>query len=314
MAAPKPTALSIAVALGAVYLIWGSTYLAIRLVVESMPPLLSAGSRFVVAGAALLLAGRRAGPLSAAHWRGAAVTGGLMLAVGNGGVVWAEQTVDSGVAALILTTVPGLMVLLDWLLLGGRRPTAAVAFGIVAGLGGVALLVQPGPDPVDMVGAGVLLLASVGWAAGSVLAPRMAAPASPVQGAGLQMLCGGVIQLAFGTALGEATAFEPAAVTWSSAAALLYLVVFGSVIAFTAYLWLLRVTSTELVATHAYVNPVVAVALGWAILDEPVTATTVVAAAVILGAVVLIGRARGHRQPALPPAPAPGPSKPSGAS
>ena len=280
-------------ALVAVSLIWGSTYLAIRVAIETLPPLVMAGARFVVSGAALLAWTRGGERITAAHWRSAVIVGGLLLLVSNGAIVWAEQTVDSGMAALIVSLVPAFMVLLDWLVLGGRRPRLPVATGIVAGLGGVALLVQPSADAsTDPLGVAAILVASLAWAVGSVVSPRLPGPVSPVRSAGLQMLCGGFMQLAAGVAMGEIGGFDASAISARSVWATLYLIVFGSIIAFTAYLWLLRVATAELVGTHAYVNPVVAVFLGWALLDEPVGPRTLWAAAIIVTAVVVITRFR----------------------
>lgn len=292
-AVARVSALRVAAALGAVYLIWGSTYLAIRVVGEVMPPLLSAGARFVVAGAVLLGVSRRAGAVTAAHWWGALVVGGLLFAVGNAGVVLGAQTVDSGLVALVLTLVPAFMVLIDWGAARGARPSLPVALAIVGGFFGVALVARPGDGGVDPAGVVILVVASVGWAAGSVLAPRVAAPASALQAAGLQLLVGGVLEAALGLSLGEAASFEPAAVTPTAVAALLYLTVFGTLVAYTAYVWLLQVASTALVATHAYVNPVVAIALGWLVLGEPVTWRTLIATVVIVAAVAVIGRHQG---------------------
>ena len=288
----RASKLQIALALGAVYVVWGSTYLAIRFAIETLPPFLMAGVRFVIAGALLYAWSRARGAERPGRlqWRAAAIVGGCLLLGGNGGVVWAEQRVDSGIAALIVTTVPLWLVLLDWLRPGGRRPGWRVALGLVIGFAGVTLLVRPGSGggAVDPVGAGVLVLASLSWAWGSLASRRLPLPASPILATGMEMLAGGGLLLAAGLVTGEAGRFDPAGVSTTSLAALGYLIVFGSFVGFTAYVWLLRVVSPAIVGTYAYVNPVVAVLLGWAFAGEPLTATTLIAAAVIIGGVAVI--------------------------
>jgi drug/metabolite transporter (DMT)-like permease len=284
-------------ALGTVYVVWGSTYLAIRVAVETMPPFLFAATRFLVAGAALYawairrgdVEGDRPGP---AQWRAALVVGGLLLAGGNGLVSWGEQTVVSGLAALLIATVPLWMVLLGRLLLGERLgPTAAV--GLALGFGGVAALVRPiGAAAPDPLGASIILLAALCWATGSILSRRLPLPKRALVATGMEMLAGGGVLAVMGVATGELGRFDPAAVSSASLAALAYLVVFGSLIAFTAYVWLLREAPPAVVSTYAYVNPVVAVFLGWALLGEPVYAVTVLAGAIIVVAVGLLVTSR----------------------
>jgi drug/metabolite transporter (DMT)-like permease len=223
------------------------------------------------------------------------VVGGLLLLGGNGGVVWAEQRVASGLASLIVATVPLWMVLLDWARPGGRRPTLGVAAGLLLGTAGLLVLVGPGVfnghGAVDSTGTLVLVLSALSWAAGSVYAQHAPIPTSPLLATGMEMLAGGVLLLGAAVVAGQ-TGVNVEAVTLRSLLALLYLVVFGSLVGFTAYIWLLQVAPPARVATYAYVNPVVAVVLGWAVLGEPLTARTWAAAAVILGGVAIITLSR----------------------
>ncbi|HSC90686.1 MAG TPA: EamA family transporter [Gaiellaceae bacterium] len=287
--------------LAVVYVVWGSTYLGIAVAIETLPPLLMAGARFVVAGAVLyaaarLVGGGRQARLDRSQWGAAALSGILMLAVGNGGVSWAEQTVPSGIAAIVIASIPLWVVVLDRLAFGARLSWVATV-GVAVGFAGVAFLVNPAaPDRIDPAGGVVLLLAAAGWATGTLLSRGQRLTVPPLLGAGMQMLCGGVALLVAGALAGELG--EVQAPSWRSALALAYLVVFGSLLAFSAYVWLLRNARVSLVATYAYVNPVVAVLLGWAFLDEAVTSRTLVAGGVILGAVALIVSARPARGPA----------------
>jgi drug/metabolite transporter (DMT)-like permease len=286
--------LHIVLAFAAIYLIWGSTYLGIRFAIETVPPLLMAGTRFVVAGTILYSWTRlRGAPRPARlHWSAAAIVGGLMLLGGNGGVSWAEQRVFSGLAALLIATVPLWMALLDWRRRGGVRPSGRGAVGLIFGFVGVALLVGPGElagsSHMDPLGAVVLLLAAFSWAAGSLYSRQAQLPGSPLLAISMEMLTGGVLLLAAGLVTGEGAKLELSQVSPRSVLALGYLIVFGSLIAFSAYIWLLRVSTPARAATYAYVNPVVAVFLGWALGGEPLTLRTLLAAAVIVAAVVII--------------------------
>jgi drug/metabolite transporter (DMT)-like permease len=282
-------------AFAAVYLVWGSTYLAIRFAVETLPPLLMAGARFLLSGAIILAVARvhegRGWP-SAREWRTAFISGALLLLGGNGGVAWAEQRVPSGIAALLVAVVPLWMVLLDWLRPGGHRPRAAVFAGVGLGLVGLVLLVGPDAmrsgDGADPIGALVLVAASRAWAAGS-LYTKIAPPASSgMVGVGSQMLAGGVTLVLAGALLGEPAHLDLAHASTRSLLGFAYLVTFGSLIGFTAYFYLLGHTTAAKASTYAYVNPVVAVFLGWALGHESVTRRTVVAAAVILAGVAII--------------------------
>ena len=286
-------------AFAAVYLVWGSTYLAIRFAIETLPPLLMAGARYVIAGAILLLWARlRQGSASPTRrdWITGLVAGALLLLGGNGAVVWAEQRVPSGIAALIVAVVPLWMVLLDWVRPGGRRPTAPVFAGLAMGLLGLGLLMGPdalrGQGQIDTAGAIVLLLGSLSWAAGSVYTQRAPRPSSANNGSGAQMLAGGLCLLALALMRGEGSQLDLSTVSQRSLLAFAYLVTFGSLIGFTAYVYLLAHTTAAKAATYAYVNPVVAVLLGWAFAQEPITSRTLVAAAVILAGVAIITVAR----------------------
>jgi drug/metabolite transporter (DMT)-like permease len=300
-AEPVPSRGAVMAALGAVYVIWGSTYLAIRFAVETLPPFLMAGTRFVVAGT-ILYAWRRAAGFprpTGAQWRAAGIVGGLMLLGGNGGVVWAEQWIESGTAALIVASVPFWMVLLDWARPGGRPPRPAVWVGLLVGFGGVLLLLgQPAPGPMYLEGALVVLVAAIAWAAGSLYSRRAVLPA-PLLATGMQMLTGGALLLLAGIVAGEPAGLDPTAFSTRSVLALAYLIVFGSLISYSAYVWLLRVTAPALASTYAYVNPVVAVILGWLLAGERMNARVVVASGVIVGGVALITTTRGRtRAPA----------------
>lgn len=301
-------------AFAAVYILWGSTYLAIRFAIETLPPWLMASGRFLVAGGLLYLVARLRGAERPhrGHWGATLLIGGLLLLGGNGAVVWAETRVPSGLTALLVATVPLWMVLLDWLRPDGNRPTGGVIAGLVLGFAGLGLLVGPGDllgrGRVDLLGAAALTMGSISWAAGSVYSRRVKLPRSPLLATGMEMLGGGVLLLLLSVASGEAGTLVPEAVTIRSMLALLYLIVFGSLIGFTAYIWLLGNASAARVSTYAFVNPVVAVVLGWSLADEEVTPRMIAAAAVIIAAVALITMTRtSSRQSsgAVPPTAAP---------
>lgn len=297
--AARPPLVWLLAAFAAVYLIWGSTYLAIRYAIETLPPFLMAAARFLAAGGVLYAWVRLRGTPAPTrvHWRSALIVGALLLLVGNGAVVWAEHRVSSGVAALLVAVEPIWIVLLAWLRPGGTRPAARTWAGVALGLAGLVLLVGPADlagGRVDALGAGLVLVGTLGWAAGSLYGQRAPFPASPFLATAMQMLAGGALMLLAGLVTGEAGRLDPSAWSARSLGALLYLAVFGSLVAFTAYVWLLRVESPSRVATYAYVNPLVAVLLGWAVAGEPLTPRVLAAAAVIVGAVVLITTAGGE--------------------
>jgi drug/metabolite transporter (DMT)-like permease len=287
----------IAVALGAVYVIWGSTYLAIRFAIETIPPFLMASTRYLTAGTLIYGWARlRGAPRpTLIQWRSALILGASLLLVGNGGVVWAEQHVDSGLAALLISTEPLWIVILVWLRTGRKRPDWRVVTGLVLGFMGLMLLVRPGSGSVNALGAAAVVLASLSWAWGSIYGQRAPLPSSPLATTGMEMLSGGALLLLTSTLTGEPSRFALAAVSAKSLLALGYLVVFGAIVAFTCYVWLLRVAPPVLVSTYAYVNPVVAVLLGWLFAGEPLTSRTALAAAVILTGVALISLAQSRR-------------------
>lgn len=275
------------------YLVWGSTYLAIRYGLESIPPFAMSGLRYGAAGAILLVVAKARGAsrIAARDLVPAFTCGALLLLCGNGGVVWAEQRVSSGLAALLIAIEPLFIVLLQALPPERHAPGGRALAGVALGLSGVALLLGParfGGDRIDILGAAAVLFAAFAWALGSLLSRRFARPASPLQATALQMLAGGFLLLALSLAAGEWARFWPAHVSTRSWAALLYLLLFGSLLGYTVYMWLLRAASPALVSTYAFVNPAVAVFLGWLLAAEPVSARTLAAAAVIVAAVVLI--------------------------
>jgi drug/metabolite transporter (DMT)-like permease len=292
--APTRAATLLLIAFAAVYIVWGSTYLAIRIGIESFPPLILAGIRHLTAGLILypLIRWRTNVRPTTANWRAAVVVGFLLLFAGNGGVCWAEQTVPSGVAALLVATVSLWLVFVDWLRPGGHKPVPMVILGLLMGFAGMALLVGPahlgGSQRVDPWGAAVLLFASLAWACGSIYAKHGGMPSSPMLGVAMQSLTGSVILLIAAFFAGEFHGFHFAAVSLRSWLALVYLIAFGSGIGFSAYLYILHNSTAARVGTYAFVNPVVALFLGWLIAGEPITLRTALAAAVILTAVILV--------------------------
>ena len=326
-AVARPPRAQILLAYATVYVVWGSTYLAIAYAIETLPPFLMAGARFLVAGGLLFgwarLRGAEAPPLR--HWRNAAVVGAFLLLGGNGAVVWAEQRVPSGIAALLVSVLPIWMVLLEAAGPERRRPTLRGVVGVLIGIAGVAWLIGPdallgrdaaeGAGDVHVLGAVTLVLGSLSWGIGSMISRFAALPTSAPLGSGMQMVSGGVLLALLGLLVGESPAGFVTGATTTSILGFVYLIVFGSLVGFTAFAWLLRVEPPSRVATYAYVNPVVAVLLGWAIAGEPITTRTLVAAAIIVGAVALIVSARkkvSHAHTAAPieepPGPAPEPA------
>lgn len=280
----------------AVYLIWGSTYLAIRYAIETLPPFLMAATRFLVAGAILFTWAAVSGEkirASFSQWPKAFVIGALLLLCGNGGVTWAEKYIASGLAALLIATEPLWFVLLDWVL-SRRRPNAKVLLGVLIGLAGVALLVNDGltgvdaGSPMSLVSSGVVIAASFAWAAGSVYSSRHPIKASTSMASGMQMLAGGSLLLFLALGAGDFKRLSLENASWVSIIAFAYLALFGSLVAFTAYSWLLRNVTPARAATYAYVNPVVAVLLGWLIAGEALTLRMLAAAVIIVGSVALI--------------------------
>ena len=280
-------------AFAAIYLIWGSTYLAIRVAVETLPPFTMAGVRFIVAGLLLYgwlaLKGRaRATPR---QWLDNTLIGALLLVGGNGVVTWAEQKIPSGITTLIISISPLFMVLFDWMLPRGARPTWATFTGLALGFGGLVLLVGggvPGGAALDPWRCAGLMLACISWSVGSIFSRHARNPADPMTAATLQMLLGGVMLFLVGLARGELEHFHQTDLTLRSTLAWAYLVAAGSLITYPAYVYLLKHSTPARVSTYSYVNPVVAVFLGWLILGEPVGSRTLVAAVVIVAAVAII--------------------------
>jgi drug/metabolite transporter (DMT)-like permease len=280
--------MAILLAYAAIYLIWGSTYLAIRVAVGAIPPLLLMGVRCLIAGTLLLAwAAVRGERADFRQWRHATVAGALMIACTYGALGWAEQRLGSGVAALLSATSPLWLTTLEWPRRG--RPAITTIAGLLLGVAGVAFLVVRGPaGQVNMTAAFVLIAGTLTWAAGSLYSRPPRLPASVALGAGMPLVLGGAMLLMAAMAVGEPARYVARDVSRASLWALAYLIVFGSLVGFTAYSWLLRVAPASRVGTHAYVNPLVAVALGWGMAGEPVTATTGVAAAAIAASVAMV--------------------------
>jgi len=278
-------------ALATVYLVWGSTYLAIRVTDRTMPPLLMCSVRFLIAGTALYaFASRGKARPTLRQWRAAAIVGAALLLAGNGGVAWAETRLESGLAALIVAIVPLWFALLDRVFFGRRLSAPALA-GLVVGFGGVGLLVRPGGGG-NVVAALTLVGTTAAWAGGSLYARGAQLPESPLLSASMQMLSAALFLAVVGLAKGEAGGIHADSFSTKPVIAFAYLVLVGSLIAFSAYAWLLKNVRTSVVSTYAFVNPVVAVALGTAFLNEAIGWTTIVAGAAIVVAVVLIVTAR----------------------
>lgn len=300
-------------ALATVYVVWGSTYLGIKVALEGFPPMLLGATRFLIAGA-LLYAWTGRNPDAArptrVQWGAATLAGTLMLVGGNGAVTWAEQRIDSGVAALLVASVPLWMALLARVWQGERLRRAAV-LGLFLGFVGVGVLVRPTGDGVSVLPSMLVLAGALAWAAGSIYVRRAPMPVHALRGTSMQMLAGGGVFALIAIATGELGQFEPAAVTWRSASALGYLVVFGSILAFSAYTWLLRNTRPSVVSTYAYVNPFVAVLLGAVLLAEPVTSGMAVAAGlIIVGVALIVTPPRAGRHPVPQPESVPAPATP----
>jgi drug/metabolite transporter (DMT)-like permease len=306
---PNRVAGGVVLALAIVYIVWGSTYLAIRFAIETLPAFTMAGLRFLLAGGILYAWARAKGtPRPAARqWRPAALIGLLLLLGGNGGVVWAEHRIPSGVAALLVAVEPVWIALLAPAISGARRAGRRVALGLAAGLVGVTVLVLDptgGLDPtsIDFLGATAVVLAALSWALGSLVATRADLPRSAALATGMQMLVGGSALLAAGGLAGEWGEIDPSTFSARSLAAFGYLVVAGSIVAFSAYTYLLRNVRPTVVATYAFVNPVVAVLLGWLVAAEPLTWRVAASSALILLAVALIFSDHGERGEAAPAA------------
>ncbi len=310
-----PSAAALWANMAVIYVVWGSTYFGIAIAIETLPPFLMATLRFATAGLLLLgfdlLRHPEARRLPTRRQLvDSAIVGALLIGIGNGFVVFGEQTVPSGIAAILIAMMPLWFALLGWLYLRQRLPHLVVA-AIAVGFAGTALLIWPageGANRFDPLGILVLLLAPLGWAHGSIYAARRAElPARPLTASGIQMLAGAGATFFEALLIGEPARFQPELVSGASLVALVYLIVIGSMLAYTSYAWLLRHAPLSLVATYAYVNPVVAVALGTVFLAEPLSVRTIVASIVILAAVAIIVSIRSRlpaseARPASPPA------------
>jgi drug/metabolite transporter (DMT)-like permease len=275
----------------AVYIIWGSTYLAIRFALETLPPFLMAGVRFVVAGGILFgyQIARNPQRTTFAQWRAALIIGALLIGVANGAVVWSELHIPSGIAAILAAIMPCWMVLLDWLWLGSKRPSLYTTFGLLLGFGGLALLMLPGlrgtAGSIDLRGIAAISFGSICWAVGSTYSKRAPLPKPQGFATAMEMLCGGATLLIVGLVTGEARGFDLHAISARSLIAVTYLMIFGSLIAFSAYVWLLHKVSAAAVSTYAYINPLVAMLLGWALAGEAFTPTMAAASMLIVAGV-----------------------------
>jgi drug/metabolite transporter (DMT)-like permease len=305
----EPKKIQIILAFAALYLIWGSTYLGILFAIQSIPPFLMAGARFFLAGLIMFAIARTLGPLKStwAEWKTALIVGACLLVGGNGGVTISEKFIETGLASLIVATVPIYITLLGWLFRMTPRPQPIVWLGLAGGFLGVALLLGPalrfsgngGSHPA--IGISILLVGSFLWSAGSLFSRTAKHSASPFLAAAQQMFCGGVLLMIVGLCAGEGKHFYPANVTTLSLWAFAYLVLIGAIVGYTAYFWLLRHCDPAKVATYAYVNPIVAVMLGALFAHETVTLRTLLAAVLIIGSVALIITVQRFKSKVKPP-------------
>jgi drug/metabolite transporter (DMT)-like permease len=311
MAAPIKA--RIVIAFAALYLVWGSTYLGIRFAIETIPPFLMAGMRFLLAGVIMYAIARSQGTYKSswANWRTSLIIGACLLLAGNGGVTISEKYIDSGLAALIVAIVPIYIVILSWATGMAPRPAPVVWLGLIGGFIGVGILLGPalhlssnsGRHPA--IGMSILLVSSFIWSAGSLYSRTAKHAASPFLTAAQQMLCGGLLLLLAGIVTGEGRHFHPSAISIISLASFIYLVLIGAVVGYTAYIWLLRHCDPAKVATYAYVNPIVAVLLGAGFAGEQLTMRVLVAAALIIGSVAIVitmQQLQARAEPAITPA------------
>jgi drug/metabolite transporter (DMT)-like permease len=286
-------------AFASVYLIWGSTYLFMRFAVETLPPVALAGVRYLTAGVILFAIASWRGPESRkVPWGGHAVVGTLLTA-GNGSVALAVQRIPSGVAALLVGFTPCMMVLLEWLWRRGARPSVGVALGLLLGIAGMVVLVGPsalGGEPIDPIGAATVLFGSTAWAVGSVYSRTLPRHESAVRTSGIQMLAGGLVVTVIALVVGDFGRFDPSTVSFKSVFSFAYLILIGSLVGYSSYMYLLGVTSAARASTYAFVNPVVAVILGAVFASEPVSPRVLAAGAIIVAAVALITLYGGERR------------------
>ncbi len=291
----KPSRISIILAFAAVYIIWGSTYLGIKYAIQTMPPLLMSGVRYFIAGLIVFVIAMSTGaPFpQKIHWRNTLIIGALLVLMGNGGVAWAESLIPSGIASLIVCSVPIWFALFGWLFFKRGKPGTLTIIGIVLGFIGMIILVGPKNifhigQGINLVGVLIIVIGSIGWSIGSLYVSKAKLPANHLTTIGMQMLCGGFLLTIAGLVKGEYSQVLFDAISTKSLLAMGYLIIFGSIVAFSAYSWLLRVSTPSLVSTYAYVNPVIAVFLGWLFLNETIDKYTVIGSVFIILALVLI--------------------------
>jgi drug/metabolite transporter (DMT)-like permease len=301
MNASRPATWKILLAFAIIYIVWGSTYLAIRVGVQEMPPFLMAGIRFTVAGLALYAWMRITGVSSPSwrEWKAAALLGALMFLMDYACLFWAEQRVPSGIAAVILAAIPVCITLLEIIFLRTQRLTVRLSLGLLVGIVGVAVLINPsaslGEAPLHRGGAIALLVACAGWSIGTIVSQRLALPESKAMSAAAQMLSGGVMLLALAAIAGDFGRFQVQVISGKAWFSLVYLIIAGSIISYTAYVWLLHYESPTKVGTYAYVNPVVAVILGAALGGETVGRRTLLGMGLIVVSVVAITTMKAKR-------------------
>ena len=309
----RPPTSAFVAAFAALYIIWGSTYLGIRVAIETMPPFAMAAVRFLLSGAVLFAIVRLQGAAlpTVKQWKDNAVVGTCLILGGNGLVAWAEQYVPSGITALIIGIQPVFMVLTEWAWRGGQRPSPGLFVGMALGFVGVGLLAAPweaAGAPISIPGVVAILFACVSWAFGSIYSRHAKPAAPPFVAAAAQMLCGSVALAVVATARGEWQTVQLDAISARSWWAFLYLVLVGSLVGFSTFVWLMKHSTPARVSTYAYVNPIVAVFLGWLVLKEPVSPQTVLSAAIIVGAVAIVTtqktKTAAPTVPTVPPAPA----------
>ena len=310
-ASPSPSRTTLMLAFATIYVVWGSTYLGIRVAIESIPPFLMAGIRYLVAGSLLAawLAATRGFRTTRRQWRDNTVIGVFLMLGGNGLISWAELFIPSGMTALLIGSQPLMMVLTEWVWRGGHAPTKTTWAGLALGFAGVAWLAAPWQNVtnggLDLRGVTAILIGCVSWATGSIYGRRLRDPAEPLSAAAMQMLGGGGALMAAALAHGDLARFTPAHVSVNSWLAFAYLILIGSLVGFSTFVWLMKHSTPARVSTYAYVNPLVAVFLGWVILGEPVTARTLVAAAIIVLSVAVITTQRSSALPARAVSPTP---------
>ncbi len=291
----KPSRISIILAFAAVYIIWGSTYLGIKYAIQTIPPLLMSGVRYFIAGLIVYLIAISTGAPAPKkiHWRNTFIIGALLVLMGNGGVALAESLIPSGIASLIVCSVPMWFALFGWLFFNKGKPRALTIAGIILGFIGIIILV--GPKNIFHIGQGInlsgvmiIITGSMGWSIGSLYVSKAKLPENHLTTIGMQMLCGGFLLTVAGLVKGEYQQVHYESISSHSILAMIYLITFGSIIAFSAYSWLLRVVSPALVSTYAYVNPVIAIFLGWLFLHETIDKYTVIGSVFIVFALILI--------------------------